>query len=182
MITLPTINLLLSIFSILLHIHQSTIAINLINLLLSGPQATLNINAASISITHKPRLNINPLAPALSIYFHYLQLTYQPHLCINGSVQDCSISIANALEILQSCTKPSICNHRNFFFCNLLPQYLDTDHKRRPIQRNPHAATLARNLHMLIDDLPHRQLVVEGVNEVVLRQVIHVSRWHVIWK
>ena len=27
---------------------------------------------------------------------------------IDGSVQDCSISIANALEILQSCTKPSI--------------------------------------------------------------------------
>ena len=27
---------------------------------------------------------------------------------INGLVQDCSISIANAMEILQSCTKPSI--------------------------------------------------------------------------
>ena len=26
----------------------------------------------------------------------------------DGLVQDCSISIANALEILQSCTKPSI--------------------------------------------------------------------------
>ena len=29
-------------------------------------------------------------------------------LRIDGLVQDCSISIANALEILQSCTKPSI--------------------------------------------------------------------------
>ena len=28
---------------------------------------------------------------------------------INGLVQDCSISIANALDILQSCPKPSIC-------------------------------------------------------------------------
>ena len=28
---------------------------------------------------------------------------------IDGLVQNCSISIANALEILQSCTKPSIC-------------------------------------------------------------------------
>ena len=28
--------------------------------------------------------------------------------CIDGSVQDCSISIANALEIPQSCTKPSM--------------------------------------------------------------------------
>ena len=27
---------------------------------------------------------------------------------VDGSVQDCSISIANALEILQSCTKPSM--------------------------------------------------------------------------
>ena len=27
--------------------------------------------------------------------------------CIDNLVQDCSISIANALEILQSCTKPS---------------------------------------------------------------------------
>ena len=37
----------------------------------------------------------------------------KPSLCfdkyIDGLVQDCSISIANALEILQSCTKPSIC-------------------------------------------------------------------------
>ena len=29
--------------------------------------------------------------------------------CINGSVQDCSISIANELEILQSCSKPLVC-------------------------------------------------------------------------
>ena len=29
---------------------------------------------------------------------------------IDGLVQDCSISIANALELLQSCTKPSTCN------------------------------------------------------------------------
>ena len=28
---------------------------------------------------------------------------------VNGLVQDCSISIANVLEILQSCTEPSIC-------------------------------------------------------------------------
>ena len=27
---------------------------------------------------------------------------------IDGSVQDCSLSIVNTLEILQSCTKPSI--------------------------------------------------------------------------
>ena len=32
---------------------------------------------------------------------------------IGGLVQDCSISIANALEILQSCTEPSICRRRD---------------------------------------------------------------------
>ena len=39
--------------------------------------------------------------------------TYQPQLCYNhihGLVQGCSNSIANALELLQSCTKPSIYN------------------------------------------------------------------------
>ena len=30
--------------------------------------------------------------------------------CFDSLVQDCSNSIANALELLQSCTKPSICH------------------------------------------------------------------------
>ena len=33
---------------------------------------------------------------------------FSHHACINGLVQDSNISIANALEILQSCTKPLI--------------------------------------------------------------------------
>ena len=39
---------------------------------------------------------------------------------INGLVQDCSISIANALEILQSYTEPSICSCNSCFsaFCS----------------------------------------------------------------
>ena len=37
------------------------------------------------------------------LHYHYLQ-----HW-INGLVQDCSNSIANAMELLQSCTKPSGC-------------------------------------------------------------------------
>ena len=41
---------------------------------------------------------------------------------IDGSVQDCSISIANALEILQSCTEPSI------FSCRSSSPTWDTDH------------------------------------------------------
>ena len=34
---------------------------------------------------------------------------------IDGLVQDCSNSIANALELLQSCTKPSTCFSDQFF-------------------------------------------------------------------
>ena len=37
-----------------------------------------------------------------------LQLLNCNYLYINGLVQDCSNSIANALELLQSCSKPSI--------------------------------------------------------------------------
>ena len=39
-------------------------------------------------------------------------------MCFNGLVQDCSISIANTLEILQSCTKPLICNKPSMPFLN----------------------------------------------------------------
>ena len=41
----------------------------------------------------------------LSTFIISMQYIYN----IDGSVQDCSSSIANALELLQSCTKPSIC-------------------------------------------------------------------------
>ena len=44
-----------------------------------------------------------------------LKWRYNIALYINGLVQDCSISIANALEILQSCTKPSI-DYVNLYF------------------------------------------------------------------
>ena len=36
-------------------------------------------------------------------------LSYNRITNVDGLVQDCSISIAYALEILQSCTKPSMC-------------------------------------------------------------------------
>ena len=44
---------------------------------------------------------------------------------INGLVQDCSISSANALEILQSCTKPSIWN---------ITKHLSSSKKNHPIR------------------------------------------------
>ena len=57
------------------------------------------------------------LVPGLSLNRHWLVTdfcgSFAPHtghICnIDCLVQGCSISIANALEILQSCTEPSIC-------------------------------------------------------------------------
>ena len=40
--------------------------------------------------------------------FHTVSSCYVSYDYIDGLVEDCNISIANALEILQSCTKPSI--------------------------------------------------------------------------
>ena len=39
---------------------------------------------------------------------------------IDGLVQDCSNSIANALELLQSCTEPSLCSVLSVHYCVLL--------------------------------------------------------------
>ena len=51
------------------------------------------------------------------------------HVYIDGLVQDCSNSIANALELLQSCTKPSICpwphcNVKLIVYCICIYMYL----------------------------------------------------------
>ena len=43
-------------------------------------------------------------APVISA----MMIEFRSHIYINGLVQDCSNTIANALELLQSCTKPSI--------------------------------------------------------------------------
>ena len=42
------------------------------------------------------------------IYHSHVLTHWGLMIHISGLVQDCSISIANALEILQSCTNPSI--------------------------------------------------------------------------
>ena len=41
-------------------------------------------------------------------YSFHVRLRYDMKSDIDGLVQDCSFSIANALEILRLCTKPSI--------------------------------------------------------------------------
>ena len=48
-------------------------------------------------------------------FFQHILIPY-----IDGLVQDCSISIANALEILQSCIKPSILSLCYFWTVNSL--------------------------------------------------------------
>ena len=59
------------------------------------------------------------------------------HTCIDGLAQDCSISSASAMEILQSCTKPSISQtHKHKIFRKWLynikpfPQPMLTCHQR----------------------------------------------------
>ena len=43
------------------------------------------------------------------MHWRYCSLALAQRISSNGLVQGCSISIANALEILQSCTKSTIC-------------------------------------------------------------------------
>ena len=59
------------------------------------------------------------------------------YTCVYGLVQDCSISIANALEILQSCTKPSYgrINHAIALRLMSKPQQNKTQHKPMDICR-----------------------------------------------
>ena len=45
-------------------------------------------------------------------------LTVMVH--VYGSVEDCSNSSANAQELLQSCTKPSICSFQLYFEIDFL--------------------------------------------------------------
>ena len=58
--------------------------------------------------------SLNALAAAFwtlsstTSYSQYKQIRQKSFQCINGLVQDCSNSIANALELLQFCTKPAI--------------------------------------------------------------------------
>ena len=64
----------------------------------------------------------------------------------DGLVQDCNISIANALEILQSCTKPSILCARWGPFC----LYLKTSTQHLPDWRCFLALTRAASLSCMM--------------------------------
>ena len=50
-----------------------------------------------------------PVSEKKNVIFNLCStISYKIHRCINGLVQDCNISSALAMEILQSCTNPSI--------------------------------------------------------------------------
>ena len=51
-----------------------------------------------------------PLTPHSITNPQWVNWWYLIHFQINGSVQDCSNSTALAMELLQSCTKPSTCD------------------------------------------------------------------------
>ena len=97
--------------------HQAIIWTNA-GMLLTGPLGT-NFSEILIAIHSfsfkqrylKCRLENSGHFVLASMCWDALRLMW--HLCndvnhiVDGSVQDCSISSANALELLQSCTKPS---------------------------------------------------------------------------
>ena len=51
---------------------------------------------------------LEPFKPLFFVVRQYVNMFIRRHIHVNGLVQDCSNSIANALELLQSCTKPSM--------------------------------------------------------------------------
>ena len=71
---------------------------------------------------------------------------------ISGLVQDCNISIANVLEILQSCTKPLICVKDNSFETDLVYFFYSADQTQAP-----------KTLHCLQIDLYVGTMDVNGI-------------------
>ena len=70
----------------------------------------LNLNHVSLVSKRGSRYPVMFIARTSSaVYLTPNMVDLMKWLYIDGSVQDCSNSIANALELLQSCTKPSIC-------------------------------------------------------------------------
>ena len=66
----------------------------------------------------------NSSALAMELCLSYINpLMYIAY--IDGSVQDCSNSIANALELLKSCTKPSILHNHDLTDSTTKQQWYD---------------------------------------------------------
>ena len=71
-----------------------------------------NVYARAKDVTFRgvpPNINYHSKWSIYRVYKQPSAAAFSLNVKINGSVQDCSISSALALEILKSCTKPSIC-------------------------------------------------------------------------
>ena len=65
----------------------------------------------SINLTMWSTMQYHVVVDHIAFYVIHSQVRYNPEAHhLDDSVQDCSNSIANALELLQSCTKKSICD------------------------------------------------------------------------
>ena len=67
-------------------------------------------------------MNNKPVS-AYATFLDMMARTFAIHsndIC--GKAQDCSNPIANALELLQSCTKPSIWSRLSYILCIWIPQ------------------------------------------------------------
>ena len=65
---------------------------------------------------------------------------------INGLVQDCSNSTANTLELLQSCTKSSMCSCQHVKYIHI--QIASHGDDCRPPDTTEHQAIWAVNIHL----------------------------------
>ena len=74
---------------------------------ISQPRGTINMIIMMFGQTEKKKKKNCPTEIFSFCVRDNLPKKKKKNIC-DGSMQDCSISIANALEILQSCTKPSI--------------------------------------------------------------------------
>ena len=95
-----------------------------------------------------------------SIYFYKcglficLCMIYN-NLQVNGLVQNCSISIVNALEILQSCTKPSkqsfkiLINMMRLWYGNVFC-IIGLRHKNPTKMDSPHKGPVIHNFNVMI--------------------------------
>ena len=92
----------------------------------------------------------------------------------DGLVQDCSISITNALEILESCTKPSIYSIRSHkIFCPLKSQHMKPNKMAAILQTTFWNAFSWRKNHCILVQISLKSVPRDSTyNEPVLVQLM----------
>ena len=87
------------------HPHSANFVINATLFFFNGEQSTPLCSCFNCCC-----MQFMPIFSLYCVHTKSLSSTESIYPKINGSVQDCSISIAITLEILQSCAKPSRCH------------------------------------------------------------------------